>query len=87
MRSSRDAMGMDKGSWSYEQAIIDAAQPGSPFWRLAYWMPGLDLEVPDYDSWVTLFDIARDHLMECCANPGVNQGACVWADVPHEPAD
>ena len=82
---SRDSMGMDKGSWSYEPAIVDAAEPNSPFWRLAFWMPGGDLDVPDFATWLTLFDGPRAHLIECCANPGVNAGDCVWADVPHEP--
>ena len=81
---SRDSMGMDKGLWTYEQAVVDAAQPGSPFWRLAFWMPGGDLDVPDFATWLTLFEGPRAHLMECCANPGVNEGDCVWADLPTE---
>jgi hypothetical protein len=84
---SRDAMGMDKASWTYEPNIVDAAQPGSPFWRLAFWMPGGDLDVPDFETWLTLFETPRDHLLQCCANPGVNGNGCVWEDVPHEPAD
>ena len=79
----RDSLG-SKGS-TYEQEVHDAAMPGNPHWKLAYWMPSAQLVVPDYETWLSTFGPARDHILECCASPGSNIGDCVWEPVPAEP--
>lgn len=75
-----DALGAAKDP-TYEQAILDAAQPGSPHWRLAYWMPETT-PVADFAQWEALFADARAHILACCEAPGENAGDCEWAPIP-----
>ncbi|HWB78096.1 MAG TPA: hypothetical protein VG755_24195 [Nannocystaceae bacterium] len=65
---------------TYEQAVLDAAQPGSPHWRLAYWMPNDN--VADFGGWQALYEDARAHILACCATPGEDVGDCRWEAVP-----
>ncbi|MBC8066753.1 MAG: hypothetical protein IAG13_00340 [Deltaproteobacteria bacterium] len=78
-----DSLAQSKGA-AYEQSVHDAAMPGSPHWRLAYWMPNGGLPIADFDVWTTLFSGAREHILGCCAAPGVDVGGCVWEPVPTE---
>ncbi|MFO0633720.1 MAG: hypothetical protein U0168_12790 [Nannocystaceae bacterium] len=79
-----NSLGLGKDA-THEQSVHDAAMPGSPDWRLAYWMPGPGLAVPDFDAWDMLFGPARDHVLQCCAAPGDNVGDCLWEPVPAQP--
>ncbi|MBX7080296.1 MAG: hypothetical protein K1X88_13960 [Nannocystaceae bacterium] len=76
-----NSLGLGKDA-THEQSVHDAAMPGDPHWRLAYWMPGPGLAVPDFDAWQMLFGPARDHVLQCCAAPGVDAGGCLWEPVP-----
>lgn len=76
-----DSMGLDKAS-PFEQAVLDAAMPGSSHWPLAYWMPGAGAQIPDFAAWQTLFGPARDHVLACCEAPGVDRGSCRWEPIP-----
>jgi len=73
-----DSFGV-KGA-GYEPEVYAAAEPGSPHWALAYWMPNAP-EVPDRDAWETQFGAARDHIVQCCEAPGVDTESCRWAPV------
>lgn len=77
----RDAIGVSKGP-DYEQAVLDAAMPGSPHWKLAYWMPGDTVRVPDFELWDMVFGPAAAHVQECCSAPGQDVGDCLWEPVP-----
>ena len=79
---SPDSMGQNKALYSYEQAVLDAADPTSPHWRLAFWMPGGPPEVVTYAEWIEGFGAAAERIAECCANPGVSSPACEWAPIP-----
>ncbi len=79
----RDSLGLNKDA-PYEQQVRDAAQPGSPHWKLAYWMPTVAAPVADFATWVGLFGVARDHILACCAAPGRDIGDCLWEPVPAE---
>jgi hypothetical protein len=81
---SADSMGLNKGLYSYEQAVLDAADPTSPHWRLAWWMPHGPPEVETYAEWIEGFGEAADRVAECCANPGVETPTCAWAPIPAE---
>jgi hypothetical protein len=78
---ARDAIGVEKGP-DYEQAVLDAAMPGSPHWKLAYWMPGDTVRVPDFELWDMVFGPAAAHVEQCCNAPGQDVGGCVWEPVP-----
>src|SRR5690606_5365488 len=78
-----DALGAAKAP-TYEAAVSDAMTPGSPYWRLAYWMPDATREVRDFADWNAMFEDARDHILTCCESPGENVGDCEWAAVPAE---
>jgi hypothetical protein len=80
----RDSLAATKDA-TYEQSVHDAAMPGNPHWRLAYWMPSDELLVTDFDMWMATFGTAKDHILQCCASPGTNTGDCMWEDVPAEP--
>jgi hypothetical protein len=80
-RFAGDAMGLNKDGY-YEAAVRDAAEPGSPYWTLAHWMPTASLPIADYTAWLDTFGDARDHILACCEAPGVDAGACRWAPVP-----
>lgn len=80
-RFVRDSFG-EATSPSHEQAVRDAGQPGSPHWRLAYWMPTEDVALTDFAQWLAQFGDARDHILECCAAPGEDVGDCRWEPVP-----
>ena len=64
----------------YEPEMYAAAEPGSPHWALAYWMP-VSPEVEDFDDWEAAYAEARDHIVECCQAPGVDTGDCRWEPV------
>lgn len=74
-----DSFGI-KGA-GYESEVYAAAEPGSPHWSLAYWMP-VSPEVEDFDDWQDAYAEARDHIVECCRAPGVDTGDCRWEPVP-----
>ncbi|MCX4239963.1 hypothetical protein [Paraliomyxa miuraensis] len=78
-----DSMGSHK-LHPYEDEVHAAAEPGSPYWELAYWMPTASVELADFDAWEAAFGEARDHVLECCAAPGVDAGDCRWEAVPSE---
>ena len=73
-----DSFGI-KGA-GYEPEVHAAAEVGSPHWALAYWMPASPA-VEDFDEWQATFATARDHILECCASPGVDTGDCRWQPV------
>lgn len=77
-----DSLGQNKDLYAYDPAVIEASDPQSPHWRLAYWMPGEPPEVPTYAQWLATFGAARDRIDECCANPGVSTASCEWAPIP-----
>jgi hypothetical protein len=81
---ARDAVALDKGGPWYEQSVRDAAMPGSPHWKLAYWMPGDSVLLPDFDLWSRAFGPAAQHVVECCGAPGRDVGSCVWDSIPTE---
>ncbi len=66
---------------AHEQSVHDATAPGSPNWKLAYWMP----YGPQKDTladWNATYGAAKAHYAECCQSPGVSQGACMWEPIP-----
>lgn len=83
-----DSMGLVKEPETYEPAILDATDPESPAWTLAYWMPGttpLRPEVPPMaalDDWLGLYAAARDRIVQCCEDPGVDGPGCTWEPIP-----
>ncbi len=82
-RIAQDSVGLNKDG-AYEQQVRDAAQPGSPHWKLAYWMPTASAPVADFATWTGLFGAARDHILACCAAPGSDVGECLWEPIPAE---
>jgi hypothetical protein len=82
-RFAGDAMGSNKEGY-YEAEVREAAEPGSPHWLLAHWMPTESLAIADYDAWVATFGAAREHILGCCASPGIDSDECRWAPVPAE---
>lgn len=78
---AQDSLAAHKGA-AYEQEVLDAAEPGSPHWKLAYWMPSEALPIPDYETWLTTFETAREHILQCCNSPGQDVGDCKWQPVP-----
>lgn len=79
-RFAPDAMGMGKDD-GYEPEVRSAAEPGSPHWRLAHWMPSVASPIADFAMWLSTFGSARDHILECCESPGEDVGACRWEPV------
>lgn len=77
----RDAVALDNGA-AYEQSVRDAAMPGSPHWKLAYWMPGDTVILPDFDLWAMAFGSAAQHVVSCCNSPGQAVGDCLWEPIP-----
>ncbi len=72
---------------AYESEVHAAAEPGSPYWPLAYWMPSAASGVADFADfadWEAAYAEARDHVLQCCEAPGIDQGDCEWAPVPVE---
>jgi hypothetical protein len=69
---------------AYEPEVHAAAEPGSPYWPLAYWMPSATLAVADFADWETKFADARVHILQCCDAPGIDTDGCQWAPVPTE---
>lgn len=69
---------------AHEAQIHEAAEPGSPAWRLAHWMPGPVEDIATLSDWEATYGDARDHVLECCGSPGVDTGDCQWAPVPVE---
>ena len=69
---------------AYEPEVLEAAEPGSPYWTLAYWMPTAPAAVADFADWEAGFASARDHVLQCCEAPGIDGGGCQWAPVPAE---
>lgn len=75
-----DALGAAKDP-NYEPSIVDAMQPGSPHWRLAYWMPDAT-SIADFEQWQATYADARAHILACCDAPAENVGDCEWAAAP-----
>lgn len=82
-RFVRDAFATDKAS-AYQLDVLEAAEPGSSHWQLAYWMPSADLAVADFADWLSTFGGAREHILACCESPGEDVDGCEWAPVPAE---
>ena len=82
-RFARDAFASDKAS-AYQLEVLEAAEPGSAHWQLAYWMPSSEFAVSDFAGWLSTFGNARDHILKCCESPGENVDGCVWEPVPAE---
>jgi hypothetical protein len=80
-RFALDAFATDKAS-AYESAVLDAAEPGSSHWQLAYWMPSSDLAIADFAAWLSTFGDAREHILKCCEAPGQDIDGCKWEPVP-----
>lgn len=78
-----DALAAHKGSL-YESEVHAAAEPGSPHWPLAYWMPGTTHAFDDFGEWESSYGEAREHILACCENPGVDGNGCLWRPVPVE---
>ena len=36
------------------------------------------------DEWLALYGAARDKIVECCGDPGVDSAGCVWEPIPTE---
>ncbi len=79
---SPDATG-DYKTAVHHQAIVDAMDPASPDWSLAYWMPD-GIVISSLDEWMEMYGAARDTINECCTNPGVDAGRCDWEPIPAE---
>ena len=75
-----DAMGDYKTS-VHEQAVVDAMDPGSPNWTLAYWMPD-NIVLDSLQQWMDTHGAAKAKITECCANPGVDSAGCDWEPIP-----
>ncbi len=69
---------------AHEPQVHDAAEPGSPHWKLAHWMPSQAEAIADFIDWEATYAEARDHILECCESPGVDANGCEWAPVPAE---
>lgn len=78
-----DALAAHKGSL-YESQVHAAAEPGSPHWPLAYWMPGAPHAFDDFAQWESTYGDARAHILKCCETPGVDGDGCQWRPVPVE---
>lgn len=78
-----DALAAHKGSL-YESEVHAAAEPGSPYWQLAYWMPGTTHAFDDFGEWESTYGGAREHILKCCETPGVDGDGCEWRPVPVE---
>lgn len=76
-----DALAAHKGSL-YESQVHTAAEPGSPYWQLAYWMPGITHAFDDFSEWEATYGAAREHVLKCCEAPGVDGDGCQWRPVP-----
>jgi hypothetical protein len=82
-RFAGDAMGLHKEAY-YESEVRAAAEPTSPHWRFAHWMPHTSVSIDDFATWLSMFGDARDHILSCCESPGEDVGDCRWAPVPAE---
>lgn len=69
---------------AYEAELRAAAEPGSPHWPLAYWMPDGAQAVEEFEDWEAMFGAAREHVLGCCEAPGISRDGCEWAPVPVE---
>lgn len=78
---ARDALA-DHKTVDYEPQVHAATEPGSPYWPLAYWMPGVAHDLDDFGQWQEAYGAARDHVLQCCASPGVDTYECRWSPVP-----
>lgn len=78
-----DSLGHSKID-AYEPEVHAAAEPGSPHWALAYWMPTATPAVADFADWEAMFAEAREHVLRCCEAPGIDGDGCEWAPVPVE---
>ncbi len=77
-----DSVGAYKGG-GYQDVVVGAAgDPADPLWHLGTWMP--PNTTTDAAGWEASYGTARDTILSCCANPGVDQAAtdttpaCVW---------
>jgi hypothetical protein len=77
---SPDALG-DYKTGAHEQAVVDATEPGSPYWKLAYWMPNGPV-IESFEMWTKMYGDAKAKLGECCTQPGVDTPACEWDPIP-----
>ncbi len=77
-----DALGEYKNG-AVEQAVVDATEPGSPHWELAYWMPN-GREIESFEMWTKMYGEAKARITECCQQPGVNTPDCQWEPIPFE---
>lgn len=76
-----DALAAYKGS-IYESEVRAAAEPGSPHWPLAYWMPGPPHAFAGFSEWESTYGAAREHILACCEAPGLDVDGCQWRPVP-----
>lgn len=78
-----DAVGTYKTA-AHEQAVIDAQDPMSDDWWLAFWMPSpLDAEkVPTRAAWEDQYGVAQQLIEQCCQAPGVATPQCMWEPIP-----
>lgn len=77
-----DSMGVEK-LWGHEAQITGAI--GTDLWWLATWMPFVydgGTQITDQAEWEAQFGLARDTVVSCCENPGVNTSTCAWEDIP-----
>jgi hypothetical protein len=77
-----DALGEYKNG-ATEQAVVDATEPGSPHWKLAYWMPN-GREIESFAMWTKTYGEAKERLTQCCEQPGVDTPGCDWEPIPTE---
>jgi hypothetical protein len=76
-----DALGVDKGA-GYQQLVENVSgDPADPLWALGTWMPyGVPLGTAA--EWEAIYGAARDTIVDCCRNPGVNGPGCTWEALP-----
>lgn len=72
----------DANTLSHEAEVHAAAEPGSPHWPLALWMPADTSATPEFADWQAAYGRAREHILECCESPGEDVQGCRWAPVP-----
>jgi hypothetical protein len=76
-----DAMGVDKGA-GYQQVVNNAAgDAADPLWHLGTWMP-FGIPIGTAAEWEAEYGVARDAIVQCCQNPGVDGPGCTWEPVP-----
>ena len=78
------AMGVEKTP-GHEDAILDALDPASEDWGLAYWMPNpMPATIEVIADWTRTYGTARDRILECCEQPGISTDECQWEPLPLE---